>query len=97
MLHFSSIHQFCFAQRQVVAVVRVFKATEQSILNSAHTNTTRQSGYTLQHYNFIFCANKLSLTNQIVAIPASSITVHISMKGSPQDLIIDIPNMFKHH
>ena len=101
-LHFGSILQFCFAKRQLVAVIRVFTATEQSILNSVRTPTLPDEVVTLCSTtdNFIFCANKLSLTNQIVAIPASSITlkcVHIPMKGSPQDLIITIPNMFEHH
>ena len=102
MLHFGSILQFCFAKHQLVAVIRVFKATEQSILNSVRTPTLPDKVVTLCSTtdDFIFCANKLSLTNRIVAIPASSITlrcVHIPTKGSPQDLIITIPNMFEYH
>ena len=101
-LHFGSILQFCFAKRQLVAVIRVFKATEQSILNSVHTPTLPNDKLPLCSTidNFIFCIKKLSLTNQMIAIPVTSISlkcVHIPVKGSPQDFIITMPNMFEHH
>lgn len=89
-LHFGSILQFCFAKRQLVAIIRVFKPTAQSILNSVRSPTLPGNVLTLCRTidNFIFCVEKLSLTNQMVAIPATSISlkcVHIPIKGSPQD------------
>ena len=101
-LHFGSILQFCFVKRQLVAIVRVFQATEDGILNSIHTPTLPDNVLTLCSTvdNFIFCVKKLSLTNQTIAIPATSISlkcVHIPVKGSPLDFIITMPNMFEHH
>ena len=47
---------------------------------------------------FIFCVKKLSLSNKMVAIPATDIKlkcIHIPIKGSPVDLVL--PNMYEHH
>ena len=38
-LQFGSIIQFCFAKRQVVAIIRIFKLMEQTILGSLRTPT----------------------------------------------------------
>jgi len=57
-LHFGSILQFCFVKRQLVAIVRVFQATEDGILNSIHTPTLPDNVLTLCSTvdNFVFAS-----------------------------------------
>lgn len=101
-LLFGSIIKFCFARHLAVAIVRVFNLSERSILDTVHAPTLSDDALTLcSNINkFIFCVKKLSLSNRVVAIPASAISlkcVHIPQKGSPLDFIITLPNLYEHH
>ena len=99
VLQFGSIYQFCFAKGEIVAIVNLFRLSEQNLLDSVRP-TTLTLALSNSINKFVFCVEKLSLTNQTVAIPASSINfkcIHIPVKGSPLDFIILIPNMFEHH
>lgn len=99
-LQFGSISQFCFAKGQVVAIVQVFKLTERSIVDNVRTPTFPELTASRTINKFIYCVKKLSLSNQTLAIPVSSISlkcVHIPMKCSPLDFIITMPNMYEHH
>ena len=95
-LQFGSIYQFCFAKGEIVAIINVFRLSEQNLLDSVRPTTLNHSTLALSNSinKFGFFVEKLSLTNQTVAIPASSINfkcIHIPVKGSPFDLLFLFP------
>ena len=100
-LQFGSITKFCFAKHQVVAILRVFTLIDQSILDSLRAPTLPEVLPLSKSINkFIFCVEKLSLSNGTVAIPATAIhlkCIHIPVKGSPTDFTVVSPNMYEHH
>lgn len=100
-LHFGSVIQFCFIDRKVIAVVRVFEETNQSILQNIRSPTISKLSLASckSITNFVFCVKKLT-DSRVCAIPISSIItkcVHVPNEGSAYDFIVTIPNMFEHH
>ena len=103
ILHFGSIIQFCFINRDLIAIIRAFDEMNQTIFDNIRAST-RQAELNRASCNFVanfmFCVKKSVLTDKLYAIPASQIVakcVHVPFEGTPYDYIVTIPNMFEHH
>ena len=84
-----------------IAIIDVYERVSQGILdNVSPTIHDLKSFRYMQLNSYFVVVKKISLTNNVVAVPVISILrkcVHVPIKYSPTDVIIFQPNIYKHH
>ena len=101
-LKFGSIIQFCFCNRNLIALLHTYQYLNTSILDHIRppSNSELSQAACSNISEHIYCVKKLSSTNNIVAVPISSLFVKcvlIPIHNTHFDYIVTIPNMFEHH
>ena len=84
-----------------IAIIDVYERVSQGILdNVSPTIHDLKSFRNMQLNSYFVVVKKISLTNNVVAVPVISILrkcVHVPIKYSPTDVIIFQPNIYEHH
>ena len=101
-LMFGSIRKFYVLKNaDHIAIIDVYEWVSQGILdNVSPTMHDLKSFRNMQLNSYFVVIKKISLTNNVVAVPVISILrkcVHVPIKYSPTDVIIFQPNIYEHH
>lgn len=98
---FGSIYRFCLCNQNPVAIIAVFTSVGDALDGIEKATIPEINPYNTT-LSCLYKVKKLSATNQLIAIPVSSIItkctlVPIMKPGCDYDFISPIPNLYERH